>query len=64
MTNNKHGPPGWMHLPNKGAPPGPAPGTGGQKINVITGCFDQNEGAMQIRKRKRREEFLLSELCG
>ena len=37
MTNNKHGPPGWLYPPNKGAPRG-------HQMNVMTGYF-KNEVA-------------------
>lgn len=78
MIQNKNGPPGWLHPPNKGAPRGPSPGTGGQQMNVMTGYFSRNGRATFITetqraqrfKRKERRNFtwrtlrLLSDLCG
>ncbi|MGQ7868170.1 hypothetical protein [Sunxiuqinia sp. sy24] len=49
MISNKHGPPGWMHPPNKGAPRGPSPGLGGQQMFIVLGYFDRIRQGMQER---------------
>jgi len=50
MISNKHGPPGWLHPPNKGAPRGPSPGKEAHQIDMMTGCFNRNGRSMPEEK--------------
>lgn len=64
MTNNKHGPPGWINPLNKGAPQAQLPGIWGQDMPVSIGCFNRNGSAVHVWQTPKAGEIVVDSYDG